>query len=136
MLQPQQIFCDRYQLTQCLANNAGRQTWLATDLISSQNTSVIVKLLAFHPEMHWDDYKLFEREGDVLQQLSHPNIPSYQDYFTFEKKGNESLCWFGLVQEYIPGKTLQQLWEEGKHFTEEQVNNIAVQILKILQYLH
>ena len=44
MLEPQQIFCDRYQLTQCLANNAGRQTWLATDLISSQNTSVIVKL--------------------------------------------------------------------------------------------
>ena len=44
MLQPQQIFCDRYQLTQCLANNAGRQTWLATDLISSQNTSVIDEL--------------------------------------------------------------------------------------------
>ncbi|EAM51608.1 serine/threonine protein kinase [Crocosphaera watsonii WH 8501] len=136
MLQPQQIFCDRYQLTQCLANNAGRQTWLVTDLISSQNTSVIVKLLAFHPEMHWDDYKLFEREGDVLKQLNHPKIPSYYDYFTIEKKAEESLCWFGLVQEYIPGKTLQQFLEEGKHFTEEQVNNIAIQILEILQYLH
>ncbi|MEA5534432.1 serine/threonine-protein kinase [Crocosphaera sp. XPORK-15E] len=136
MLQSQQILCDRYQLTQCLANNAGRQTWLASDIITSPNQSVIVKLLAFHSEMHWDDYKLFEREGDVLKQLNHPKIPRYQDYFTIEKKAGESLCWFGLVQDYIPGKTLQQLLEEGKHFTEENVKNIAIQVLEILQYLH
>ncbi|MEL4895179.1 serine/threonine protein kinase [Crocosphaera sp. Alani8] len=136
MLEPQQIFCDRYQLSQCLANNAGRQTWLAKDIISSQNQSVIVKLLAFHPEMHWDDYKLFEREGDVLKQLNHPKIPNYKDYFTIEKNTEASLCWFGLVQDYIPGKTLQQVLEEGEHLTEEQVNNIAVQVLEILQYLH
>lgn len=136
MLQPQQTLCDRYQLIQCLANNASRQTWLATDTISSPNQSVIVKLLAFHAEMHWDDYKLFEREGDVLKQLNHPKIPRYQDYFTLEKSTENSLSWFGLVQNYIPGKTLQELLEDGQRFTEEQVKNIAIQILEILEYLH
>ena len=135
MLQPQQTLCDRYQLLQCLGNNAGRQTWLATDTLTESNQSVIVKFLAFHSEMHWDDYKLFEREGDVLKQLNHPKIPKYQDYFTLEKKSEESLAWFGLVQEYIAGKTLQQLLDEGKKFTEEQVKNIAIQVLEILGYL-
>ncbi|MEM8778620.1 MAG: serine/threonine-protein kinase, partial [Cyanobacteria bacterium P01_G01_bin.49] len=136
MLNPQQILGDRYQLIQCLANNAGRQTWLAKDIIASPNQSVIVKLLAFHSEMHWDDYKLFEREADVLKGLNHPKIPRYRDYFTLEKKPGESLSWFGLVQEYIPGNTLQQLLEEGKRLTENHVKNIAIQILEILQYLH
>jgi serine/threonine protein kinase len=126
----------RYQLQQQLGNNAGRQTWLAQDIETSPTQSVIVKLLAFNPQMQWDEFKLFEREAQVLKQLNHPRIPSYRDYFSLDKQMGEGLYWFGLVQQYIPGASVQQLLDGGKRFTETEVQKIATEVLEILIYLH
>jgi serine/threonine protein kinase len=134
MLQAEQVFQGRYQLHRQLGQNAGRQTWLADDIVSHQ--SVIVKLLAFSPQMQWEEFKLFEREAQVLKQLSHPRIPRYRDYFSVDKHAGSGLCWFGLVQDYIAGESLQKLLDTGKHFTEVQVSSIATGILEILTYLH
>lgn len=136
MLQPQQVLHQRYQLQKKLGQNAGRQTWLAMDLETQPSESVIVKLLAFNPQMQWEDLKLFEREGQVLKHLSHPRIPQYRDYFSLDKQAGSGLPWFGLVQEYIPGASVQQLLEEGKRFTETQVRQITTEVLEILTYLH
>ena len=136
MLQTQQVLRGRYQLQQQLANNAGRQTWLATDVHTSPAKAVIVKLLAFSPQMQWDEFKLFEREAQVLKTLNHPQLPKYRDYFSLDRHAGEGLCWFALVQDYIPGQSLQQLLDEGKRFTEAQVRSIATQLLEILIYLH
>ncbi|MGB8686685.1 MAG: serine/threonine-protein kinase [Microcoleus sp.] len=134
MLQSQIIYQNRYQLIQQLGENQGRQTWLASDL--SHQNQVVVKLLAFSPQMEWDQLKLFEREAEVLQRLNHPKIPKYRDYFSLEKEEEDGLCWFGLVQDFIPGISLQQLITQGKKFTESQIKDIATQVLKILIYLH
>jgi serine/threonine protein kinase len=136
MPQTGQILHDRYQLKEKLGQNASRQTWLAADLGTNPPEPVIVKLLALSPQMQWDGYKLFEREAQVLQNLNHPRIPKYRDYFAIENQPNERSPWFGLVQNYIPGVSLQQLLNEGKHFTQEQVIEIARDVLKILVYLH
>lgn len=134
LFKPKQCLKEHYQLQQQIGNNAGRQTWLAQDLQSGEQ--VTVKLLAFNPQMEWDEFKLFEREAAVLKQLNHPRIPQYRDYFSLNQKIGAGLCWFGLVQDYIPGKSLQQLLNEGKRFTESQVRSIAKQVLEILIYLH
>jgi serine/threonine protein kinase len=137
MLQGSQILQERYQLKQQLGRNAGRQTWLATDIAASPAEEfAIVKLLAFSPQMQWDDFKLFEREAQVLKNLNHPRIPRYRDYFSLDKQMGSGLCWFALVQDYIPGASLQQLIDEGKRFTEAQVRQIAADILQILIDLH
>ena len=136
MLETAQILQQRYQLQQQLGNNAGRQTWLATDIQTSPPSPVIVKLLAFSPQMQWEELKLFEREAQVLKELNHPRIPQYRDYFSIDKETGAGLCWFGLVQEYIPGFSLAQLLDSGRRFTEAQVRDIATQILEILIYLH
>lgn len=136
MLQTTQILQGRYQLHKQLGNNAGRQTWLAIDLKTSPAEPVTVKLLAFSPQMQWDEFKLFEREASVLKQLNHPRIPNYRDYFSLDKQTGAGLCWFGLVQDYIPGYSLQQLLDDGKRFTEAQVRSLATQVLEILTYLH
>ncbi|HEY9891729.1 MAG TPA: protein kinase, partial [Candidatus Sericytochromatia bacterium] len=144
MRKAEQILQERYQLQQQLGQNAGRQTWLALDVKASQTCRVsasapafvIVKLLAFNPQMHWDELKLFEREAQVLKQLKHPRIPQYGDYFAVERDAGNSLPWFGLVQEYIPGNSIQQLLKQGKRFTEEEARKIAKEILEILIYLH
>jgi len=135
MFNPQQILAQDYQLQQQLGRTAaGRQTWLATDLHSHE--PVIVKLLAFAPQMQWEELKLFEREAQVLQALNHPRIPCYRNYFSLDQQTGAGVPWFGLVQDYIPGACLQELLEQGKRFTEKQVHQIAREVLNILVYLH
>jgi serine/threonine protein kinase len=135
MLQAEQVLQERYQLQRQLGRTAaGRQTWLAKDLQS--NEQVTLKLLAFSPQMQWEELKLFEREAQVLQALDHPRIPRYRDYFSLDQQTGAGIPWFGLVQDYIPGFSLQELLEQGKRFSEKQVRGIATEILKILIYLH
>jgi serine/threonine protein kinase len=130
-MQAEHILQERYQLNQQLGQNAGRQTWLATDIQSSLPSPVIVKLLAFNPQMQWDDLKLFEREAQVLKNINHPKIPQYRDYFSIDDVEGSGLRWFGLVQKYIPGKSLKH-----KRFTEVGGRSIATQVLQILIALH
>ncbi|MCA1995452.1 MAG: protein kinase, partial [Coleofasciculus sp. S288] len=135
MLQAEQVLQEHYQLQRRLGRTAaGRQTWLATDLQS--NEQVTLKLLAFNPQMQWEELKLFEREAQVLKAIEHPRIPRYRDYFSLDKQTGAGIPWFGLVQDYIPGFSLQELLEQGKRFTEKQVRGIATEILEILIYLH
>ncbi len=135
MFNSEQLLQERYQLQQKLGRTAaGRQTWLATDLQS--NEQVTVKLLAFSPEMPWEEFKLFEREAQVLQALNHPRIPRYRDYFSLDKEAGLQLPWFGLVQDYIPGASLQELLDKNRRFSEKQVRAMATQVLDILIYLH
>src|ERR671933_1782232 len=132
MLQAEQVLQERYQLKQKLGQNAGLQTWLADDLQQVPSELAIVKLLAFGGEVQWDDLKLFEREAQVLNQLNHPRIPKYRDYFSIDERS----LWFGLVHNYIPGTSLKELLNQGKRFSEEQVRQIAIDVLEILIYLH
>lgn len=117
---------DRYQLDRQLGKNAERQTLLAKDL--EQDETVVVKLLTFGSDVQWDDLKLFEREAQVLQQLNHPCIPKYRDYFAIDDRA----LWFGLVQEYISGASLQERLDRGDRFAAVQVYGIAQALLEIL----
>ncbi|NEO19850.1 MULTISPECIES: serine/threonine-protein kinase [unclassified Moorena] len=132
MLEAEQILHERYQLKQQLGHNAGRQTWLAEDIRVSPPELVVVKLLAFGGDVNWDDLKLFEREAQVLKQLNHPRIPKYLDYFNIDDR----VLWFCLVHNYIPGSSLKEKLNQGKRFTEGEVRQIAVDVLKILEFLH
>jgi serine/threonine protein kinase len=135
VLEPGKILQERYQLQQRLGRTAaGHQTWLAVDLESQEQ--VTLKMLAFSPEMQWEELKLFEREAQVLQALNHPRIPCYRDYFSLEREAGAGLPWFGLVQDYIPGFSLQELLEKGQDFSEKEVRKIATELLEILIYLH
>ncbi|MEG3436006.1 serine/threonine-protein kinase [Pannus brasiliensis CCIBt3594] len=113
---------------------AGRQTWLTLDRATDE--PAIVKLLAFSPEMAWDELKLFEREAEVLASLDHPRIPRYRDYFSIDKSEGGGNPWFVLVQDYIAGGSLGDRLERGERFSPERVRSIAEQVLEILIYLH
>lgn len=124
------ILQERYQLKQQLSDNPVRETWLAEDLTVEQ--PVVIKLLLFGGQNPWQNLKLFEREAKVLQNLQHPAIPRYRDYFAID----DQKLWSGLVQDYIPGSSLMQLVSDGKKFTEEEVRSLAISLLNILTYLH
>ena len=137
MLEPGQVINNCYRLEKKLGQDTSRQTWLATFLdAQQQEQKVVLKLLTLSPQMQWDEHKLFEREAAVLKSLEHPRIPKYKDYFIVENLPGSRFTWFVLVQSYISGASLQELLDQGYHFSESQVEKIAVEILSILVYLH
>jgi serine/threonine protein kinase len=136
MFESGQLLQERYQLQQPLGRSPqARQTWLATDLATDLHELVVIKLLVF-TDMQWQDLKLFEREAQVLQQLDHPRIPRYRDYFLVEQQPYSQLCWWGLVQDYVPGRSLQDLLEQGTRWSQQEIRQIAEDVLQILNYLH
>ncbi|MCY7322587.1 MAG: phosphotransferase, partial [Phormidesmis sp. CAN_BIN36] len=65
-----------------------------------------------------------------------PQIPQYRDYFMLEQLPDSRFPWFCLVQSQVPGHSLQQMLDEGRHFTEAAVEKVAIEVLTILVYLH
>ncbi|MBO1054583.1 MAG: protein kinase [Dolichospermum sp. DET73] len=125
------ILVNRYEICQQLSKKAARQTFLAKDLHTQQ--LVIIKTLQFGQEFQWDDLKLFEREAKTLQNLNHPGIPKYLDYFEAEIDNIKS---FFLIQTYIDAPSLETVIRNGRKFSEVEVIELAKSFLNILTYLH
>jgi serine/threonine protein kinase len=121
------ILADRYQILEQLNHKTSRQTFLARNLQSEE--LVVVKILHFDANCQWDYYKLFEREAKTLQNLQHPAIPKYLDYFDLDDG-------FALVQSYIDAPSLETVIESGRKFSEVEVVELADRILTVLTYLH
>ncbi len=158
------ILNQHYLLKQSLGTpKNGRQTWLAIDLDSHQfgllwrweklnNVDwlnslkllffgrspqyVTLKLLAFSPQLQWSEFKLFEREAEVLQTFNHERIPRYHSSFEIDSKQFGDVTWFAIVQEYLTGWSLAELLDQNKTFNQKDIKKIAQEILEILIYLH
>ena len=126
-----QILQERYEIQQQLGKNIGRKTLLVKDLETQE--LVVVKLVNFDNDFEWQDLKLFEREAQILEELSHPAIPSYLDSFKVDLSLSKG---FGLVQTYIRAKSLEEHLQQGRTFNEAEVKQIATALLEVLNYLH
>ncbi len=122
----ERVLQERYAIQQRLGKNAGRQTLLARDLQTEE--LVAIKILTFGADFQWDDLKLFEREAETLQSLSHPAIPRYLDHFEFQTPKTKS---FALVQSYIEAKSLAEWVKLGRTFDEKEILNSLEIIIPI-----
>jgi len=114
-----------YQIKRQLGQNSlgGRFTYLATNTKTQQ--PVVIKQFQFaQPGANWGEYDAYESEIKLLQQLESPSIPRYLDSF-------ETPTGFCLVQEYKKAPSLAQ----PRHFTPEEIKQIAIAVLEILMYL-
>ncbi|MBE9048579.1 protein kinase [Pleurocapsales cyanobacterium LEGE 10410] len=132
LYQPGDIIQERYRVVGILGEGGTAITYEAIDL-TQESLSVAIKVLSLQQTKDWKLVELFDREAKVLQNLNHPRIPQYLDYFCVDTKSDRA---FMLVQELILGKSLATLVEQGWYFQEEEVKNIAQQVLEILTYLH
>lgn len=126
-----QVLKARYAIQKQLSKNAGRRTFIAEDLQNKQ--LVVVKIILLGVAFQWEDLKLFEREAQTLQMLSHPAIPRYLDYFDVDIPEGKG---FALVQSYIPAKSLEQWLKSGRSFSNSELKQLAESLLEILHYLH
>jgi serine/threonine protein kinase len=127
----ERVLKERYAIQQQLGQNGGRQTLLARDLQTQE--LVVIKILTFDADCQWDDVKLFEREAEALQSLSHPAIPRYLDHFQFQ---TSKIKGFALVQNYIAAKSLTEWVKLGRTFNQKDIQQLAASLLEILMYLH
>ena len=125
------ILGSRYSIQEQLGKKPGRYTYLALD--NQNQVLVVVKLLKLDRDFEWDSLKLFEREAQILQNLSHPAIPQYLDFFEVDSPDSKG---FALVQSYIDAKSLEQQVKTGRTFNEAELKEIAEKLLNILIYLH
>ena len=130
MLSAGNILNNRFALTKPLQSHSVRQTWLAKDLMFEDQ--VVVKLLELGGSMQWDDFKLLEREAQILKQLNHPGLVQYRDDFALQAVNP----WFGLVTQYVPGISLKEKLEKRYRFSQQELEWIAKEVLNILEYLH
>ena len=81
--------------------------------------------------------KLFRREAETLEKLSHPGIPKLapSGYFTISIPNSRHLirC---LMMEKIEGRTLDRWLASGECLSEKLLLNWLKQILEIVIYLH
>ena len=126
-----EILRERYQIEHVLGHGSMGTTYKALD-VKTQHP-VAVKQLHFSRMGEWKSLEMFEREARILQQLRHPRIPAYIEYFSEETASDVH---FFLVQEYIEGSTLEQFIEEGWKGTETEVLDLFLQLVEILTYLH
>ena len=72
----------------------------------------------------------FEREANILATLDHRAIPRIYDYFTLQERSY-------LIIEYINGRDLETILQEGDTFiSEERVLTWAIELCDVLHFLH
>jgi serine/threonine protein kinase len=125
------IVCQKYRILSILGEGGSGTTYLARDLRNNQQ--VALKAMSLRNLGNWKLIELIEREARVLAQLKHPSIPRYLEYFQVDAPTDRT---FYIAQQLAEGESLAAWVEKGWHATEQQVRQIAVQILNVLVYLH
>lgn len=122
------IVATNYRIDGELGRGGFGVTYRATNLNTGE--AVAIKRLNLRDLDDWKGVELFEREAKVLARLDHPSIPKYVAFLPIlaDRAGL-------LVQGLAPGRSLQSEIEDGRLFTEVEVENIARQVLEILHYL-
>ncbi|NCR71777.1 MAG: serine/threonine protein kinase [Microcystis aeruginosa LG13-12] len=121
---------DRYRGLREIGSGGFGITYLGIDESETNHPPCAIK--QFSPHRANDaqvSSDLFRREAQSLQVLNHPQIPKFLAYFYIDEQQY-------LIQEFIPGETLEQELAEKGVFGEGQIRDILNQILPILQYLH
>ena len=121
----------KYKIGKLLGEGGAGKTYEAEEIATKKR--VAIKVMALSQVKDWKFLDLFEREANTLANLQHSAIPRYIDYFYKDTPGDRL---FYLVRELISGDCLFSLVQQGWKPDEEEVQEIAKQILDILQYLH
>jgi serine/threonine protein kinase len=132
MIAANTIVGGRYRVVKPLGGGGMKMVYLAEDLRLAARPSALAEMVDSFtsPEMQKRAIAAFQREADMLAQLSNEHIPRVFDRFSEQNRHY-------LVMEFIDGITLEQkLNEAGGKLPEQQVVEIALQICDTLQYLH
>lgn len=139
------ILAGRYLTTRLLGQGGFGAAFLARDRYTPAQRLCVVKQFLpsgkLTPAQLQVAQELFEREAEVLESLgnAHPQIPDLFAFFELTVPGfktSSSDKFFYLVQEYIDGKTLEDLLTEQGAFAATTVWELLTEILSVLEFVH
>ncbi|MGO9453566.1 MAG: serine/threonine protein kinase [Candidatus Binataceae bacterium] len=132
MITANTIVIGRYRVVKPLGGGGMKMVYLAEDLRLAARPCALAEMVDSFtsPAMQQQAIAAFQREADMLAQLSNEHIPRVFDRFSDQNHHY-------LVMEYIDGFTLEQkLRDGGGKLGEQEMIEIALQICDTLQYLH
>ena len=120
-----------YRFIQKLGHGSQGQVYLAERL--SDGLEVAIKKLNIDSVKNWKEYELFHREAETLASLNIEGVAHF--YEAIERLEDTPPCSY-LVQEYIDGKSLNDMLKSGHRFSYVDVYDILLQLTSILHELH
>ena len=90
----------------------------------------VIKMIRSQLQGHEEHEARFLREAKVASKLRHSSIAQIYDFGV----GEEGSAY--IVMEFIDGRDLSELLEDGEPFSLAQVFDISSQTLEVLSYLH
>ncbi|MEC4984946.1 MAG: serine/threonine-protein kinase [Oscillatoria sp. PMC 1068.18] len=127
----------RYQIIQVLSGGAFGQIYIAEEINRPEQPKCIVKHYrpsSYYPSLLKTSKRIFVNEADNLKKLgTHAQIPQLLACF----EGNQE---FFLVQEYIPGDSLDSCFPLSQHsdksWNAAQVLEMLEDVLSVLKFVH
>src|ERR1039457_2224647 len=132
MIAPNTIVGGRYRVMKPLGGGGMKLVYLAEDLRLAARPCALAEMVDSFtsPDTQKQAVAAFQREADMLAQLSNEHIPRVFDRFSDQNHHY-------LVMEFIDGITLEQkLKDAGGKLPEDAVIDVAMQVLDTLEYLH
>jgi serine/threonine protein kinase len=132
MIAPNTIVGGRYRVINPLGGGGMKLVYLAEDLRLAARPCALAEMVDSFtsPDTQKQAVAAFQREADMLAQLSNEHIPRVFDRFSDQNHHY-------LVMEFIDGITLEQkLKDAGGKLPEDAVIDVALQVLDTLEYLH
>jgi serine/threonine protein kinase len=132
MIDANSIIGGRYRVTKPLGGGGMKMVYLAEDMRLASRPCALAEMVDSFtdPTMQQQAVAAFQREADMLAQLSNEHIPRVFDRFSDQNHHY-------LVMEFIDGITLEdELKANDGKLDADRVIDIALQVLDTLQYLH
>ena len=119
------ILRGRYRIEAVRGCGGFGAVYRATDLQTGQT-------VAIKENQRHQTFQRFEREGKLLIQLSHPNLPTVHEVFVDQTTGRAF-----LVMDFIDGETLEEMLERlQRPLTWQEAQPIFAQVINALNHLH
>ena len=99
----------------------------------SDGRSVAIKEIQIRSVENWKDYDLFKRESEVLRTVKMKGVAEFIASCECLSQQNPAAY---IVQEYIDGRSLDEMLHAGYRFTINRIFEIGLQILDLLEKLH
>jgi serine/threonine protein kinase len=119
----------KWRTVRVLSKSALGRTYVAK---GSDDQHVVLKELVFSSVPSPEHIEAFERQGRLLQELSHPQLPKFVDVF---REGTGSQARFYLVQEFVEGVSLDDDISQRRS-SEVEARKVLFELLEVLEYLH
>lgn len=123
-----QILADKYRIEAVMRENGIGKLYRGNHLLMDK--PVAIKILPESLAIDENIVNRFSIEARTLSRLSHPNIPSVNDYGT-DKSGAVF-----IVMDYTDGETLKDAIRQQGSFSLERANKITNQIASALSSAH